>query len=199
MDSKTLPGLKLILWQLAAFLMAWSTVLDASEIYKWVGEDGVVHFSDSKPKENVSVSIIRVEERNPDTYDPTTDPYSILNQAKRVNESWLERLGATLEEERQFERARNIRHYAYPLYIARRYAPLTYYPASEFYPVLPTVREPLHRSGAARRQINALNALALTGRRPGSINSGVHHERVQRSRALPGIKPGAGSSNVIAR
>ncbi|MGI9257194.1 MAG: DUF4124 domain-containing protein [Gammaproteobacteria bacterium] len=172
--------------------------LNASEIYKWVGDDGVIHFSDTRPKEDVSVTTIHVEERSSEDYDPATDPYSILNQAKRANESWMERVAAQRQAGSQPDGARKDRRYAFPVYAPRRYTPFTYYSATAYYPVLPSLREPRRSPGATRWQLNALNALALAGQRPGSINSGVHRERVLRSQALPTVKRSAGSSFVIA-
>ena len=69
-----------------AALMAGSA--GATEIFTWTDEDGVVHYSDTKPAEDQSVETLVVNRTNPPDYDPAEDPYSIANQAKRTNERW---------------------------------------------------------------------------------------------------------------
>lgn len=192
-------GPRLLLMQLATFMAMWSMGLNASEIYKWVGDDGVIHFSDTRPKKDVSVTTIHVEERSSEDYDPAADPYSILNQAKRTNESWMQRVAAQQQAESPSVGVRNHQRYPSAIYAPRRYAPSSYYSAATaYYPVLPSLRAPRRSPAIARRQINALNALALSGQRPVSVNSGVHRQRVLRSQVLPTVKPGAGPSFVIA-
>ena len=68
----------------------------AGEIYKWVDEDGVVHFSDTKPADDTEVESLYLGKTNPPDYDPSKDPYSITNQAERIGETW-----SRLEEERE--------------------------------------------------------------------------------------------------
>ena len=184
-------GSRWFLIQLAALSVMWSTVSNASEIYKWVGEDGVVHYSDTRPKNEASVTTLQLRELNPEDYDPATDPYSILNQAKRMNESWTERVAAQQNARSRSEEAGEEGSYASP-----SDAPFTYYPAMTYYPVVLPLRERRLNPRAARQQLNALSAFDLAGRRSESINSGVHRERVLRSRALPVVSLNRGSGFV---
>ncbi len=165
--------------QLTAFLVACSTASNASEIYKWVDEDGVVHYSDTRPKKEASVTTLYLRDLNPEDYDPATDPYSILNQAKRMNESWTKRVAAQQQARSRSEEAREE-----GLYASLSHDPFTYYPTNRYYPVvLPPSGRRLN-ARAARQQLNALNTFNLSGRRSESINSGAHRERVLRSRGL---------------
>ena len=68
--------------------LAVAATVEATEIYKWVDEAGVVHFSDTKPADVASVESLRVNQTNAPEYNPADDPYSIRNQAKRVGETW---------------------------------------------------------------------------------------------------------------
>ena len=80
-------------------LSVWTTTATASEIYQWMDEDGVVHFSDTRPADGAVVTTLRVQATNPPDYDPVDDPYSIRNQAERTNSTWTELEKA--REERQ--------------------------------------------------------------------------------------------------
>ena len=63
----------------------------AIEVFKWVDEDGVVHFSDEKPPEaKPDLSSIYIASSNPSGYDPAEDYYSIRNQAARTNAAYKE-------------------------------------------------------------------------------------------------------------
>ncbi len=66
-------------------LSAGTASANASEIYQWTDEDGVVHFSDTRPGDGAVVTTLRVQATNPPDYDPVDDPYSIRNQATRTN------------------------------------------------------------------------------------------------------------------
>lgn len=191
--KKNRPGSRLLLLQLTVFSVTWLETSNASDVYKWTGDDGVVHYSDTRPKDDVDVTTLQIEGLNSEDYDPATDPYSIVNQAIRVNESWRERVAAQHQAKSWTSRAREERRYASP-----PYAPFSYYRATSYYPVVPLLRETRRNPGAARRQFDALDALNLAGQRPASINSGVHRERVLRSRALPTVRPGGSSSFVVA-
>jgi len=160
-------------------LSVWTTTATASEIYQWMDEDGVVHFSDTRPADGAVVTTLRVQATNPPDYDPVDDPYSIRNQAERTNSTWteLEKAREERQEKRREEAERNLR------YAPASYDSYLYYsrPAYFSHPG----RHPRHQPKLARRQFHALEELDLTGPRPHSINSGAHHARVQRSRALP--------------
>ena len=71
-------------------LSACAASANASEIYQWMDEDGVVHFSDTAPENGAVVTTVRVQATNPPDYDPLEDPYSIRNQAERTNTTWTE-------------------------------------------------------------------------------------------------------------
>ncbi len=184
-------GSRWLLMQLAALSVTWSIASNASEIYKWVSEDGVVHYSDTRPENETSVTTLQLRELNSADYDPATDPYSILNQAKRTNESWTERVVA-----QQQARPRSEQAWEEGLYASPNYSPYTYYPAIAYSPVLPPPRGRRLNPTAARQQLDSLNAFDLVGRRSGSINSDAHRNRVVRSRALPVVNPSRGSGFV---
>jgi len=74
----------------------------ATEVYRWVDADGVVHFSDTRPEDQHADTLV-VRETTPPGYDPAEDPYSILNQAERLAET-----RARLEKDRK-EREENRR------------------------------------------------------------------------------------------
>ena len=71
-------------------LAAWAASANASEIYRWTDEDGVAHFSDTRPEDGAVITALRVQDMNPPDYDPVEDPYSIRNQAERTNALWAE-------------------------------------------------------------------------------------------------------------
>jgi hypothetical protein len=148
----------------------------ASEIYRWTDEDGVVHFSDTRPTRIEDVTVLRVNVQNPPGYDPTEDPYSIRNQAQRTNALWtgLEKL----REERRDKRREEEQRHPQPV---RYYDPYTNYYAYRYYPPYQPSRPPLRPSRPIIRQVSAMNELGLTGQRPYSINSGAHHARVASS------------------
>lgn len=61
----------------------------AFEIYKWVDENGVVHYSESRPeKPAVPVETLYIESTNPPGFDPADYYWSITNQAERISEEW---------------------------------------------------------------------------------------------------------------
>jgi hypothetical protein len=155
---------------------------DAGEIYRWVDEQGIVHFSDTMPADNSKVESLYVGKTNPPDYDPSKDPYSITNQAERIGENW-----SRLEEERQARRDKRREElprepvYAYPPYdpYYDRYRFPHYRPGLRP-PSSPGYRPPL-QGPTVRRQVTALDTLGLSGARPHSINSGRHAARVENS------------------
>jgi len=164
---------------------AWHSVANATEIYRWVGDDGVVHFSDTRPENRTSVNTLRFRETNSTNYDPATDPYSILNQAKRISGSRMELEVARRERENeQLVDSDNQR----PFRQSATYS-YTYHPPLAYFPSVPIRNAPRHQPRTARRQLSALEEVGLVGRRPLSINSGVHRTRVSRSRSLPVVTP----------
>ncbi len=158
------------------------------EIYHWVDEDGVMHFSEWVPNINtVEVSRLTVTNSNPPDYDPREDQYSIRNQAERTNVRWSE-LRARRDERREqrLEAAER----------ASRLAPSAYepdeYPASWVWygPVHPRRFVHHHRSKVKFHQQLAFDKLGLRGgRRPHSINSSAHLARINaKKEAIRGLR-----------
>jgi hypothetical protein len=177
---KRLPLLLLSVAMLSSLYTGEGT---ASEIYRWVGDDGVVHYSDTKPKGEAAVTTLQIEATNPKDYDPATNPYSVLNQAQRISRSWRE-LDARQEREEEREESDDGRYLAPP-----EYDPYLYYGPIAYFPSVPIGTGPRNRPRAARQQLHALEELSLVGRRPHSINSGAHRARVSRSASLPIVAP----------
>lgn len=167
------------------FFSGWQSAANASEIYRWVSVDGAVHFSDTRPANTTSVTTLRLRETNAQNYDPSTDPYSILNQANRISQSRKELEMARQEREReQLEEADDERPYQRPaIYSYAYHTPVAYFSSV---PVRNALR---HQPRAARRQLNALEEVRLVGQRPDSINSSTHRARVLRSSSLPVVTP----------
>ena len=162
---------------------------NAAEIYRWVDEDGVVHFSDARPRDDASVITLRLEDTNAEDYDPATDPYSVLNQAARISRSRIDTELARSERAQQAREPAGDEEF-YPPYTDYDYAYGYRRPLAYVVP-LPFRRAPTHQPGAARRQQSALEQTGLSAQRPQSINSGVHRARVERSTVLPVVRPNA--------
>lgn len=74
----------------------------AQDIYRWVDEDGVVHFSDTAPQSaSGGVSTVIVEDTRPNDYDPEADIYNVAEQAER-----MQALREKMEQEREERRER---------------------------------------------------------------------------------------------
>ena len=152
---------------------------DAAEIYQWVDEEGVTHFSDTPPDNGTAAESLHVNSTNPPGYDPETDPYSIANQAKRMNEKWSE---LAEEKERRAERRREeAARRPPPYYYSQRYDGWRYSHWPGYYAPSQPAQPPANQFRTVRRQATALETLELTGPRPYSINSSAHHARVQSS------------------
>ena len=69
----------------------------ALEIYTWVDENGVVHYSEFAPEEPAAtpVETLHIASANSPAYDPDDYYWSILNQAERIGEQW-----STIREEK---------------------------------------------------------------------------------------------------
>lgn len=155
----------------------WCQSAASADIYKWVDDDGVVHFSDTRPDDGADVQTLQVNASNPAGYDSAEDPYSIANQAKRMNDKWSELADEREKrEEKRREQARQYVQYQPPRYDGWRY---DYWPGyyAPTYPVRPSPRQ----LRTISRQVTAMDTLNLTGSRPHSINSGAHNARVQSS------------------
>lgn len=114
----------------------------ASEIFQWIDDDGVMHFSQWQPEDaTVEVTTLQLIARNTPDYDPQDDPYSIRNQAERINSIWAE-----LEKKRDERRERRLEAVERAARMAPVYRePARYYvPAYPFRPVRPWLPYPGH-------------------------------------------------------
>jgi hypothetical protein len=112
----------------AIFLLAIAAgmPLHAAEIYKWVDENGVVHFSDNPPPpENQAAEKIAVEDSRPSDWDPEQDIYGVEEQAARMQamrEDMETKRQDRLERQRQQAamqpqpQPREQERYGYPIY-----------------------------------------------------------------------------------
>lgn len=163
-----------VLWQLSG------AYVNASEVFRWVDADGVVHYSDTKPENEATLTTLELNESVSADYDPFDDPYSIQNQARRLNDTWKTLAQARAEREKRI--AATTSEPIANAYIRNEpnneYRSIPYFmaPVPSRYPVF---------LGTARRQFRAIEDLMPAGPRPHSINSGGHRERVQRSQSLP--------------
>jgi len=160
----------------------------AEEIFHWVDEDGSVHYSDTKPSHDAPVTTIEIEIEPAPGYNPEDDPYSILNQAARTHQRWLDLQAARLaREEAQDETVvyRDVSQRDYDNDYDSYLGYGTWYPYNAYLPGNGND----YRPGQGREQIYALNTLNLLGPRPSSINSGIHQDRVYRSQFLPLVPP----------
>lgn len=132
-------------------LHSYSSV-SAAEVFHWIDENGVIHFSQWAPDNVVDVAKLVVHTNNPPGYDPLEDPYSIRNQAERTSETW-KALEARKEERREKvrkEREQYIRNspppydYYYSYRQPRQYWPI-YRPI--YPPNRPPTRPPIHPPG----------------------------------------------------
>lgn len=80
-------GIRWIAIPLAATIsiLAVMGTTSAAEIYKWVDEDGLTHYSSHGPPEiTQNLEVMEIESTDPEDFDPQLYEYSILNQAKRL-------------------------------------------------------------------------------------------------------------------
>ena len=91
-DSLIAPR-RYVLWICGLSFLFYVNSIVSKEIFKCTGEDGSLYFTDTACPVNTggSVEIIDMPETTPQGYDPTTDYYSIENQARRMKEERLER------------------------------------------------------------------------------------------------------------
>ncbi|MEJ2383320.1 MAG: DUF4124 domain-containing protein [Xanthomonadales bacterium] len=89
---------------LSGFLALAAGPAGATEVYRWVDADGVVHFSQTAPAgavEDVSRQV--VENPVPSGYDPDEDIYDVAGQQERM-QARREALERDLEARRERER-----------------------------------------------------------------------------------------------
>jgi hypothetical protein len=72
--------------------MTGSTDAAESRVYKWVDADGVTHYSESRPASpGTTHGTVELEPVPPPASDLEADYYSVINQARRMQEERLER------------------------------------------------------------------------------------------------------------
>jgi hypothetical protein len=82
-----------------------ATPVSATEVYRWVDADGVVHFSQTAPAGGVNdFSREVVESPVPSGYDPEQDIYDVAGQQERM-QARREALERDREARRELERA----------------------------------------------------------------------------------------------
>lgn len=90
-----------IVLALLALLVGSSAAL-ATEVYHWVDENGVSHFSQNAPPADVDgVKKMTLEDTTPPDYDPDEDRYNVAEQEKRMASMRDE-----MQEKRDAERER---------------------------------------------------------------------------------------------
>lgn len=154
----------------AILLGVWgNSAAVAEEVYTWTDGDGVTHFSQWAPDNADKVSTLIVNASNPPDYDPQEDPYSIRNQANRVNETWqmLEEKRNERRERRLAARERGART-AQPAYVAYPY----YSSPSYFRPVQRQIHRPAHQQVARHGNFQLHQQL----QRPGLVSQVQQHQ-----------------------
>ena len=159
----------------AAFAAPLAPEASAEEIFHWVDEDGGVHYSDRKPSHDAPVTVIEIETGPATPYSPEDDPYSILNQAARTHERWLD-----LEAARQARAEAREETVVYRDVPPRDYYDnngyLSYGTWYPYYPYRPGDGSD-YRPGMGRQQIYSMATLDLLGPRPSSIIMPVPGQR----------------------
>jgi len=109
----------------------------ADEVFTWTDEEGVVNFSQWAPEHTAGVTMLITASSNAADYDPDSDPYSIQNQAVRMNETWskIEKRKAERRERREEAEER----------MAGLQPPTYYYPTYPYSFYRPIVRQPIYR------------------------------------------------------
>ncbi len=69
---------------LSFLLLTGSVAAGANGLYRWLDEQGQPHFSDRPPTDGQAAEQLRRPSFAPPRVSPDQDPYSILNQAKRL-------------------------------------------------------------------------------------------------------------------
>ena len=159
---------KITLYTLLVALLT-ARLAQAEEIFTWQDNDGVTHYSQWAPEDGEKVSTLVVNSSNPPGYDPLDDPYSIRNQAERMNETWqaLDDKRTERREKRREEAERATRFQAADFNTYPYYSSPFYYGPS-YRPIYRPIHRPIHRPGV--RPLPADGQL----QRPGRVN------RVQR-------------------
>jgi hypothetical protein len=87
---------------LMALVCAYGSAVAGTEVYHWVDENGVSHFTQSAPPGEVSgVRKMTVEDTPPPGYDPEEDRYGVVQQQER-----MAALREEMKEKREAEQKR---------------------------------------------------------------------------------------------
>mgnify|MGYP001822123405 CR=1 FL=1 len=92
---------KSAVWRVAALLVvfAWPGSGTTAEVFRWVDEGGVTHFSESRPEQEAQdLQTLELADPVPRS-DPENDYYSIANQSKRMEAVRAEREKAQAERD----------------------------------------------------------------------------------------------------
>lgn len=176
--------------RLIPILLLSGGLAHAGDIYHWVDEDGVPHYSQTPPADaSVPVESRRIAASTPDDYDPDEYEYSVMNQAERIHAEWAALAAdkaaeqAAEREARREARRQERERQAYESYERDRYG--WRYGRDFWYPSVHP-RPPLRPGYKVRRhQYERLDELGLWREPPAySINSTRHWQRVQQTRSL---------------
>jgi len=173
---------------LIATLLLAAGLAHAGQIYHWVDEEGVPHYSQTPPADvAVPVETREVATSTPDDYDPDDYEYSVMNQAARIHAEWTALAEERAKEQEAQREARRAAHerLADESYerredrYGRRYGRAVYYPPAH-------LRPPFRPGRKVRRdQFRQLDELGLWREPPAySINSTRHWQRVEQTRSL---------------
>lgn len=105
-------------------LVLSASPLAVAEIYRWVDDNGITHFSQMPPDHLVTdVSQLTLPDTRPSDYDPERDIYGVEAQAERMRELREERQAkrqARLERQRAAQKYQPVQYrdqyYGYPFY-----------------------------------------------------------------------------------
>lgn len=163
-------------WTLLLLASAASVPAAAADVYRWVDEGGVVHFSQWAPKGEIDdVSTVSVDTSTPTDYDPQDDPYSILNQSERIHELWSDLLAQKDTRRAPEQNAESASSYPDDHY---------YRPGFHFLSAHPGMFRDRRPSFAQRQQQRVLDEFDRRAiPRSHSINSSVHRARIDAKRA----------------
>jgi hypothetical protein len=116
----------------------------ANEIFRWVDSDGVVNFSQWQPADVNDVARVVTATSGTGEYDPVDDPYSIHNQAARINETWKRTEERKSERRRRREEAEErAARLQPPVYMNPQYS-YRYFPPVQWPILRPPIYRPVH-------------------------------------------------------
>ena len=125
------------LWLAALLLIGAALTAQAETLYRWVDGAGQLHFSDTPPPEDATrAEELRTPAFTPPSMTPAEDPYSILNQVRRL-EAQREQLArerlARQELQQQYElRRRELEGYPQAVDNIRVWGSVYAYPRPPF-------------------------------------------------------------------